>query len=461
MNRHFFSQIADLGAEIFEFYWIVGLLEDNGAWFFQAVMLGVESNSFSKVSLPIGLLPMLSLGQIFTNGKMLSLSARGIHGNALISDVSDFEEITSNEIPPALYSFNSKKLGVQRLFRYRSTVGVVLIPVIELIRYLFLHNRTLADAIMRPGALNLLFHPEMPGFRQKLDLQFTKLMPKGCLSDQFAQEFAWLAVDSDARRAWDSVCLQTKGQQYVSFIPPSILNSTWKFRGILHDGQWLVLELLHITGKMHPCDELTYGHPSMKAMIYSKGTKSNSLETESEDDSNSNERVLYDYELDDGRGGAKVGGLKMTDARSKNSGFDRDITVKKIVIQMDGQESMGAGKFRGHFPKSPEISVHKKIKALNIQKYSGLIKPKICFEDVLAGWIPGDRVRVTLPSIPGLKSDSAPGRGKSRRTHTGLVLQVHKRYILVQLPGWRECVNVGTVIAGEAQIELLERGKVA
>ena len=121
------------------------------------------------------------------------------------------------------------------------------------------------------------------------------------------------------------------------------------------------------------------------------------------------------------------------------------LSAKQIAIRLD----------------RPEISVHKKIKALNIQKYSGLIKPKICFEDVLAGWIPGDRVRVTLPSIPGLKSDSAPGRGKSRRTHTGLVLQVHKRYILVQLPGWRECVNVGTVIAGEAQIELLERGKVA
>lgn len=100
----------------------------------------------------------------------------------------------------------------------------------------------------------------------------------------------------------------------------------------------------------------------------------------------------------------------------------------------------------------PEISVHKKIKALNIQKYSGLIKPKICFEDVLAGWIPGDRVRVILPELKGNKKVIRHGR----------VVEVHEQFILVQLrEGWRECVNVGTIIAGEAQIELLERGKVA
>lgn len=112
------------------------------------------------------------------------------------------------------------------------------------------------------------------------------------------------------------------------------------------------------------------------------------------------------------------------------------LSAKQIAIRLD----------------RPEISVHKKIKALNIQKYSGLIKPKICFEDVLAGWIPGDRVRVILPELKGNKKVIRHGR----------VVEVHEQFILVQLrEGWRECVNVGTIIAGEAQIELLERGKVA
>ena len=112
------------------------------------------------------------------------------------------------------------------------------------------------------------------------------------------------------------------------------------------------------------------------------------------------------------------------------------LSAKQIAIRLD----------------RPEISVHKKIKALNIQKYSGLIKPKICFEDVLAGWIPGDRVRVILPELKGNKKVIRHGR----------VVEVHEQFILVQLrEGWRECVNVGTIIAGEARIELLEGRKAA
>ena len=86
-------------------------------------------------------------------------------------------------------------------------------------------------------------------------------------------------------------------------------------------------------------------------------------------------------------------------------------------------------------------------------------KKRTCFEDVLGKWAPGDKVRVTLPAIPGLKKT-----GESRwtkRVYTGRVLEMHERFVLVQLPAWKECINLGTIIAGEAQIELLERGKVA
>ena len=53
-------------------------------------------------------------------------------------------------------------------------------------------------------------------------------------------------------------------------------------------------------------------------------------------------------------------------------------------------------------------------------------------------------------------------KGNKKVIRHGRVVEVHEQFILVQLrEGWRECVNVGTIIAGEAQIELLERGKVA
>jgi hypothetical protein len=342
MSRLFIRPLAKLGPEHLELYWLAGLCEERNAWFVRAVMRGVESSRYSMVSLPIGLAPLLSLGHVFADGEMLSLPARGMLSSVLIDDVSDYEEITSADIPPELYSFGGRGGGVQRLFRYRTRQGEILIPAIELIRYLFLHNRTLANAIIRPGALNLLFHPQVPGRRRELKLRFTSRMPKSCLSLQFAQEFAWLALDPDARRAWDSVCLQSQDKQYVTFTPPAVKNSMWQFRGVQQGSQWLVLELLHLTGKQHPCDELYYGHPSMKEVTCRAGGKGGQPDPDSDDDAAEvlKEKIVYDYELDDGGDGAKASGQKTSDAYSKQSTFDRGITVEKLMIKLERPEGL-------------------------------------------------------------------------------------------------------------------------
>lgn len=339
MSRLFLRPLAKLGPEHVELYWLAGLCEEENAWFVRAVMRGVESNRYSMVPFPIGLSPLLSLGHVFAEGKMQTLPARGIFGNATITDVSEYEEITSADISSGLYSFGGKGGGIQRLLRYHTPQGEILIPTIELIRYLFLHNRTLANAVIRPGALNLLFHPEVPGYRREFTLRFTSQLPKSCLSRQFAQEFAWIALDPDARRAWDSVRLQSHGKQYVTFTPPPLRMSEWRFRGVQLGNQWLVLELLHLTGKRHPCDELHYGHPSMKVVTRSVDGSGLKLDPDSDgDDGNtSREHIIYDYELDDGRDGATSGGQKTTDIYSRLSGFDRSITVEKFVIRLDGE----------------------------------------------------------------------------------------------------------------------------
>jgi len=339
MSRFFLRSLANLGPEHIELCWLAGLCEDKNAWFVRAVMRGMESNRFSMVPLPIGLSPLLSLGHIFAEGEMLSLPARGMLGTATIMDLSDYEEITSADIPPELYSFGGKVGGIQRLLRYRTAQGEVLIPTIELIRYLFLHNRTLANVLMRPGGLSLLFHPEMPGYRRELTLRFTSRVPKSCLSRQFAQEFSWIALDPGARRAWDSVCHQSQGKQYVTFTPPPLKRSEWGFRGVQHGKQWLVLELMHLTGKNQPCDKLHYGHPSMNESIRCTGESGDKSDPDSDknDDEKSREHVVYDYELDDGQEGTKSGDQKITDIYSKQSGFERSIIVEKLLVKSEGQ----------------------------------------------------------------------------------------------------------------------------
>jgi hypothetical protein len=336
MSRLFLRQLVKLGPEHVELYWLAGLYEEENAWFVRAVMRGVDSHRYSMVALPIGLSPLLSLGHVFSGGEMLSLPARGVLGNATVTDMSDYEEITSADVPPELYSFGGKGGGVQRLLRYRTAQGEILIPTIELIRYLFLHNRTMANAVIRPGALNLLFHPEVPGYQRELTLRFTSRIPKSCLSHLFAQEFAWIALDPDARRAWDSVCLQSQGKKYVTFTPPPLRKSAWKFRGIQQGSQWLVLELLHLTGKNHPCKELRYGHPSINEIVRGVGEGDGTPDPNPDDADGSTprEHIVYDYELDDGQDGTKAGGQKTINVYSKQSDFETSITVGKLVPKL-------------------------------------------------------------------------------------------------------------------------------
>ncbi len=380
MSRLFLRQLAELGAEPVELYWLAGLHEENDTWFVRVVMRSVRSNRYNMVSLPIGLTPVLSLGHVFSQGEMLALPTRGILSSATVWDVSDYEEITSADIRPELYSFDRNGGGIQRLFRYSTAQGDILIPAIELIRYLFLHNRTLANAVMRPGELNLLFHPELPGYQRKLTLQFTSQMPKGCLSGRFAQEFAWIAIDPGARRSWDSVRLKSLGKQYVTFTPPPLKNSAWKFRGIQYGKQWLVLELLYLTGKNHPCEELHYGHPSMREIIRSSGAKGEEQDTDSDDEDGDTSRahVTYDYELDDGQDGAK-GGLQMsTDSYSKQSDFEGSITVEKLLIKSEstgGRRTNDAGAATG-----PRVEVRKTIKLSAGQRSLGGQLPALDFK---------------------------------------------------------------------------------
>lgn len=73
-------------------------------------------------------------------------------------------------------------------------------------------------------------------------------------------------------------------------------------------------------------------------------------------------------------------------------------------------------------------------------------KNKITIKSYNPEYKPGDMVRVTWD------------RGQQRQ---GRVLRVYERFILIQFPRWRECVNIATLISGDVKIELVERRKVA
>ncbi len=295
----------NIGSEIQELYWIVGtVVNEESSCFLRPVLRGVETGNFHVCRQPIGMLPILTLGQYYHGGRLLRVSQRGEPITCVIPDIADYEEITSAEIPELLYSFDNRRTGTQRLFKYKTAELEVLIPTTELIRYLFVHNRTLANAMMRNSGLMTLFRAVRPDFYEELHIDFTEDMPRKAISDKFAEEFSWLAVDKEARKSWDSIFTLSHGQNYLSFTPPSIKDSKCEFRVVKRGNQMLVLEIMLMSGKVQPCKKLIYTHPSMKQAIkIDVNTKLNlsrsrNVDTNSNDDS---EKYEYDYKLDDDR----------------------------------------------------------------------------------------------------------------------------------------------------------------
>jgi len=329
----------NVGANAIETYWLAGLIQhDDGACSVRAALKNVDDHQFHLSILPIGLLPILSHGQVYSAGKLMTLSSKGMITAEVIADLSKYEEITSSDIPPDLYSFHGRQAGTQRLLRYTTQDAEIYIPTIELIRYLFLHNRTLANALMRPSALTMLYRPDLPGFKKELHLEFTREMPIRSLSNKFAQEFAWLAFDFEARKSWDSVYLKSNGKEYLTFLPPPLQNITLRFRGLKAGKKWLVLEILTMSGRQQPCEKLIYSHPLLKkpSIIKSGETDDEKRADAMRLSGEPLKNYEYEYKLDASSNGSKSDSKQRAlDGVTKQSVFDEKIDVEKKFTEVE------------------------------------------------------------------------------------------------------------------------------
>lgn len=327
----------DVGNELQELYWFAGTaFNERSECLIRPVLRGVDSGGFHMCSLPIGMLPVLTLGRYFDHGQMLDMTMRGTIESIQIDDMAQYSEITSADLPSSLYSFGNQNTGRQKLFRYEANGLKVFVPTMELIRYLYLHNKTLANALMRPNGLMTLYNPQFPGFQKELRVDFTAEMPRSSLTNDFVQEFAWIAMDQSARKSWDSVRKMSLGQPYLTFTPPGLRNSVWQFRGIKHENQVLILEIIRLTGKSQPCDRLVFGHPSMKQI--SKVDNKNTLPINPDNAvdkqlADSTARYEYTFEIeDDGEGTTQQQKQKVLSVAMKMSNFERHIPIERRLI---------------------------------------------------------------------------------------------------------------------------------
>jgi len=318
-----------------EIFWLTSLTETaESGWTVLAAVRDVRSDVVGPWRFPIGMLPRLAPGRVYVQGIQSRTPYRGRSMVLRIDDVSAAEEVTTQAIPPEVFSFRDFPYGVQHLLRYQQGNQVVLVPTIEMVRYLFLHNKTMANALMRPSALNTLCCAEEPGFHPNLHLRFTSDMPRNCLSDAFISEFAWTAVHPDGRRSWDSVRDQTLGQRYVSFQPPPLVGSTWSVRALESEGTVLVLEISAMTGKCYPCDTLSYSHPSIRATKAFRPAGFKTREDCEEDQARAEEPAnAHDPSIDITAAGSRTNVHQAAlHTPAKLGTFDRKISIKRVAL---------------------------------------------------------------------------------------------------------------------------------
>ena len=337
MRRMVFRSIAKLGSAPMELFWLAGLVRnERNDWNVLAVYRNTETGELSRLEQPIGMLPIMSLGTRFDHGVLKVDELPGEVTEIVIPDVGRPDIITSAEVPFDLYPLPQGRSGTQRLFRYRTEGAEVLIPVVELVRALFLHNRAMALALMRPGGLEQLYVPQHPGQREIARVQFTREMPKSVIGKALAQEFAWIVLDRDARRSWDSVQRLTAGQRHVLFDPPSIRSSNWVFRGVRHGNQWLVLELKFVGGRRLPFAQLEYSHPAFtKVTALPSGTGGDPAPGSSAPEGDEEASTVRDFDVDDGEeGSTSYRGPQIVDAPARRSAFENSVRVAKATAEV-------------------------------------------------------------------------------------------------------------------------------
>lgn len=213
--------------------------------------------------LPFGMLPFLMPGFVVSRGEVLTTRRGGKQAKMVIPDLSAPEVVTVQDaLPRSHYDLGGHVGGSHRILRYRSGDWAILIPEMELIRFLFLHGKVMAHAILQPmGLMDLAITPT-PGSYHEILIEFQAGMPHALTRPEFVKEFAWLTVHPDGRKAWDSVLRLSQGQKSLMLEPPPLKNCRVSFRGVARNHVWLVLEILALSGRRLPASIINWTHPS-------------------------------------------------------------------------------------------------------------------------------------------------------------------------------------------------------
>lgn len=265
-------------------------MDYKGNWRIR-VAFRTSATGIKVVSYPWGTLPYLRIGQIYSNGVYDQI--RPMSGSAFQFTIDSLDQgIVTNsfKLPKRLIDFGKNpELGLQNIIQYRINGQTYCIPVIELIRAMFINSRYLAYYLLQPHGLDMLVdNSHVQG--RILHFDMSNRVPAKLATDNNARHLSWIHTDPMVRSIWDSVYQNMFGQAVKNSphnpsailkkgIPlevnlPSIGPIELHVRGVQFIDYVLVQEILAIGGFRHPSDEILFWHPSKKKREWSAADKS-------------------------------------------------------------------------------------------------------------------------------------------------------------------------------------------
>lgn len=265
MSPNFYIETFARFCSTLELLWLRSLRQDqNGNWTLTACVRNWETQERADLQVPLGLATVLVPGQVFHGGRLGTVPSMGQLGNCVTASLRQFERATLADVPSSVFSDGLPRNSKQELLLYRTEGLDLFIPPLEIVRRLFLLDRTLANVVLRKGGLAELCVPIKPDFYDEIELNFTAAIPPKALTKSFVRRFAWLAVHPTGARAWKSIERLSNTHGGVNIDPPEVRDCKISFRGLVGQGAALVHEILEVQGLRDPAREVRFSHPQIR-----------------------------------------------------------------------------------------------------------------------------------------------------------------------------------------------------
>lgn len=241
-------------------------------------------------SYPWGTLPDLRIGQIYVNGVYDQVKPKsGSVYHLQIKSLNEGNVTNGFELPKRIIDFQgNKELGLQKIIHYSVNGVSYCIPVIELIRAMFLNAKYLAYYILQPHGLDLLIEKSLV-LDKVLHFDLSNRVPTKEATKTNARHLSWIHVDQRIHSMWNSVYqnLYRQAVRKSSHNPMAALKQGMPLevdlsdvgplelyiRGVKFGSYVLVKEIMSIGGFRHPSKEILFWHHSKKRREWSSGEK--------------------------------------------------------------------------------------------------------------------------------------------------------------------------------------------